>query len=75
MIISLASGEDMASLGIQSGHYTLSASTTKRITISWNNNYDYRAEYARLYGASAWMPSSSSSGQYLEVSTDTGAEN
>lgn len=59
--------EDMASFGLQSGHYTLSASSTKSIRISWNNYYYYRPEYARLHGSSAWMPSSSSSGHYLEV--------
>ena len=59
--------EDMASLGIQSGSYTLSASSTKRIRISWNNYYYYSAGNARLYGSSSWMPYNTRLGEYLEV--------
>ncbi|CAB4041614.1 Hypothetical predicted protein, partial [Paramuricea clavata] len=59
--------EDMVSLGIQSGSYSLSGSSTKRIKISWNNYYSYYAGNARLHGSSAWMPGYTRPGQYLEI--------
>jgi hypothetical protein len=62
--------EDMVSLGIESGSYSLSGLTTKRIEISSNNYYYYYASNARLHGPSAWMPRPRYTvpGQYLEVS-------
>ncbi len=58
----------MISLGIQSGSYSLSASSRKGIKISWNKYYYYSASEARLHSSSAWMPNYNRLGQYLEVS-------
>lgn len=53
----------MVSLGIQSGHYGMTASSTKRV-----NYYTYYyPKYGRLHGSSAWMPYYNRFGEYLQV--------
>ena len=56
----------MVSLGIQSGRYGMTASSTKRVGNKWSYTY-YYPTYGRLYGSSAWMPSYNRFGEYVQV--------